>query len=161
MPGRKFAGVVAVLTLTSACATPTTIVPLAPPTTTTSAPAVTVPVDLAGKSADVVEQQLKALGFTRIRHLGPDGNELPAVDSTWKVVAVDGAGYSLSRDALLNVLVAKPPPAPSETKKPPPSTPVFYKNCAAAKAAGAAPLNRGDPGYRTALDPDKDGVACN
>jgi hypothetical protein len=158
MPGRKFAGVIAVLTLASACGTPATVVTIAP-TTTTSAPAVAVPADLAGKSADVVEQQLKALGFTRIRHLGPDGNELPAVDSSWKVVGVDGAGYSLSRDALLNVLVTKAPSAPPETKVSQP--PVVYKNCAAAKAAGAAPLHRGDPGYRTALDPDKDGIACN
>lgn len=37
---------------------------------------------------------------------------------------------------------------------------VYYQNCAAVRAAGAAPLLRGQPGYRTALDGDKDGVAC-
>ncbi len=37
---------------------------------------------------------------------------------------------------------------------------VYYQNCADAKAAGAAPLHRGDPGYREALDRDKDGTAC-
>ena len=31
---------------------------------------------------------------------------------------------------------------------------------AKAKAAGAAPLYRGQPGYRSALDGDDDGVAC-
>ena len=36
----------------------------------------------------------------------------------------------------------------------------YYKNCTAARNAGAAPLYRGDPGYRSALDGDKDGVAC-
>ena len=36
----------------------------------------------------------------------------------------------------------------------------YYANCAAARAAGAAPLNRGDPGYRAGLDRDGDGVAC-
>ena len=36
----------------------------------------------------------------------------------------------------------------------------FYANCKAAKAAGAAPLYRGDPGYREDLDGDKDGIAC-
>ncbi|GAA4868789.1 excalibur calcium-binding domain-containing protein [Pseudonocardia benzenivorans] len=36
----------------------------------------------------------------------------------------------------------------------------YYKNCSAAKAAGAAPLLRGRPGYRAALDRDGDGVAC-
>ena len=37
---------------------------------------------------------------------------------------------------------------------------VYYQNCAAVRAAGAAPLYQGQPGYRTALDGDKDGVAC-
>jgi len=36
----------------------------------------------------------------------------------------------------------------------------YYANCDAARAAGAAPLNRGDPGYRSGLDRDDDGVAC-
>ncbi|HEY5878342.1 MAG TPA: excalibur calcium-binding domain-containing protein [Nakamurella sp.] len=35
-----------------------------------------------------------------------------------------------------------------------------YPNCAAAKAAGAAPLYAGGPGYSTKLDRDRDGVAC-
>ncbi|WUD62700.1 excalibur calcium-binding domain-containing protein [Nocardia sp. NBC_00511] len=37
---------------------------------------------------------------------------------------------------------------------------VYYKNCAAARAAGAAPILRGEPGYRPALDRDNDGIAC-
>jgi len=37
---------------------------------------------------------------------------------------------------------------------------VFYPNCAAARAAGAAPMNYGDPGYREDLDGDDDGIAC-
>jgi endonuclease YncB( thermonuclease family) len=41
-----------------------------------------------------------------------------------------------------------------------PGSSVYYRNCAAARAAGAAPLHRGDPGYRSALDGDHDGVAC-
>ncbi|MFD7593506.1 excalibur calcium-binding domain-containing protein [Kitasatospora sp. NPDC059812] len=36
----------------------------------------------------------------------------------------------------------------------------YYKNCDAVKAAGKAPLHRGDPGYRSGLDRDNDGVAC-
>ncbi|MFD7078624.1 excalibur calcium-binding domain-containing protein [Streptomyces sp. NPDC059918] len=38
---------------------------------------------------------------------------------------------------------------------------VYYKTCADAKAAGAAPMRRGGPGYREALDRDKDGIACD
>lgn len=36
----------------------------------------------------------------------------------------------------------------------------YYPNCAAARAAGVAPLYRGQPGYRPGLDRDNDGVAC-
>lgn len=37
---------------------------------------------------------------------------------------------------------------------------VYYKNCAAVRAAGAAPLHRGEPGYSLHLDGNADGVAC-
>ena len=37
---------------------------------------------------------------------------------------------------------------------------VYYRNCSAARAAGAAPVRRGDPGYGTHLDRDRDGVGC-
>lgn len=36
----------------------------------------------------------------------------------------------------------------------------YFANCASARAAGAAPLRRGNPGYRAGLDRDNDGVAC-
>ncbi len=36
----------------------------------------------------------------------------------------------------------------------------YYPNCAAARAAGAAPLRRGQPGYGSHLDRDNDGIAC-
>ncbi|MGV0772554.1 excalibur calcium-binding domain-containing protein [Mycobacterium syngnathidarum] len=35
-----------------------------------------------------------------------------------------------------------------------------YPNCAAARAAGAAPIYAGQPGYSSKLDRDGDGVAC-
>jgi hypothetical protein len=35
-----------------------------------------------------------------------------------------------------------------------------YANCTAARAAGAAPVRRGDPGYSRKLDRDGDGVGC-
>ena len=37
---------------------------------------------------------------------------------------------------------------------------VYYPNCAAARAAGAAPIMIGRPGYRRELDADNDGIAC-
>ena len=35
-----------------------------------------------------------------------------------------------------------------------------FRNCAAARAAGAAPVRRGDRGYGRHLDRDGDGVGC-
>ena len=35
-----------------------------------------------------------------------------------------------------------------------------FANCAAARAAGAAPVHRGEPGYAPKLDRDNDGVGC-
>lgn len=54
-------------------------------------------------------------------------------------------------------LVAAPRPVVATTAA---AVIVNYKSCAEAKAAGAAPLHRGDPGYSTNLDRDGDGVAC-
>lgn len=39
-------------------------------------------------------------------------------------------------------------------------TDVYYANCDAVRAAGKAPLYRGQPGYRPGLDRDNDGIAC-
>lgn len=35
-----------------------------------------------------------------------------------------------------------------------------FANCAAARAAGAAPVRAGDPGYGRHLDRDGDGIGC-
>lgn len=37
---------------------------------------------------------------------------------------------------------------------------VYYRNCGEARAAGAAPIMRGEAGYAGHLDRDNDGVAC-
>jgi len=52
-----------------------------------------------------------------------------------------------------------PAPAPAAVPAAP-APAAYYANCSAAKAAGAAPLYRGQPGYSSALDRDGDGVAC-
>src|SRR4029077_20182447 len=36
----------------------------------------------------------------------------------------------------------------------------FYESCDAARAAGRGPIGRGEPGYRSVLDPNNNGVAC-
>lgn len=35
-----------------------------------------------------------------------------------------------------------------------------FRNCAEARAAGAAPVRRGEPGYGPHLDRDNDGIGC-
>ncbi len=49
---------------------------------------------------------------------------------------------------------ARPQPAPA------PAPAQYFSNCAEAKSAGAAPLYADSPGYRSGLDRDGDGVAC-
>ena len=64
-----------------------------------------------------------------------------------------------------------PPPIPRTATAPhtttsrtttdkPPGGGVFFGSCRDARAAGAAPLHVGEPGYRRGLDWDGDGVAC-
>lgn len=37
---------------------------------------------------------------------------------------------------------------------------VYFPNCSAARAAGAAPVRAGQPGYARHLDRDGDGIGC-
>jgi Excalibur calcium-binding domain len=37
---------------------------------------------------------------------------------------------------------------------------VYYRGCREARAAGVAPLYRGQPGSRSGMDGDNDGIAC-
>lgn len=63
---------------------------------------------------------------------------------------------------------ARPPAStqrpPSEIQRAVPATPQggswSYKNCTEARAAGAAPVRRGEPGYGPHLDRDGDGIGC-
>ena len=48
----------------------------------------------------------------------------------------------------------------SQMSAPAPDTYAYYQNCDAVRAAGRAPLYAGQPGYRSALDRDHDGIAC-
>lgn len=52
-------------------------------------------------------------------------------------------------------------PAPQSNSTPLPAAGFApFRNCAAARAAGAAPVRRGDPGYSPKLDRDGDGIGC-
>lgn len=59
------------------------------------------------------------------------------------------------------------PQAPRRTEGPmptivptSPTSDVYFRNCREARAAGYAPMYRGQPGYRPGMDGDNDGIAC-
>lgn len=58
----------------------------------------------------------------------------------------------------------KQAPAPAQKSQPrtfaDTGAPKYFKNCTAARQAGAAPVRAGDPGYGRHLDRDGDGVGC-
>lgn len=66
---------------------------------------------------------------------------------------------SSTSSSTIKRLVSVPPKSTAPATKAPAKT-AYYSNCTAARQAGAAPLYRGDPGYRAGLDRDNDGVAC-
>jgi hypothetical protein len=65
-----------------------------------------------------------------------------------------GTGSPSARSAVATPFAPPPPPPP------PPPSPAYYANCDAVRAAGKAPLLRGQPGYSSKLDRDGDGKAC-
>lgn len=67
---------------------------------------------------------------------------------------VDAEPYNVVRPAL-----GSSPPARRSTSSGTESS-VFYSGCREVRAAGAAPLYRGQPGYRAGMDGDGDGIAC-
>lgn len=53
-----------------------------------------------------------------------------------------------------------PAPAPKPATTPKVPTNVYYENCTAVRAAGAAPISVGEPGYSRKLDRAGDGIGC-
>lgn len=50
--------------------------------------------------------------------------------------------------------------AEATIQRAPAASAVYYRNCNDVRAAGLAPLRRGHPGYRSEMDGDNHGVAC-
>jgi Excalibur calcium-binding domain len=78
------------------------------------------------------------------------------------VAATGSAGVAVPRPGYPGVayptaVVPVSPSAPTPT----PTVLPQYASCAAAEAAGVVSIRRGQPGYRTALDRDGDGIACD
>ncbi|MCE0768359.1 excalibur calcium-binding domain-containing protein [Pseudonocardia kujensis] len=75
----------------------------------------------------------------------------------------DAPRVDAPRPLVASPRAAAPAPAAAAPAAPAPASSgssAYYANCSAARAAGAAPLYRGEAGYRSGLDRDGDGVAC-
>ncbi|WP_336992320.1 excalibur calcium-binding domain-containing protein [Leucobacter sp. VD1] len=78
-----------------------------------------------------------------------------------KTSLTDQNSQLLSRVTELEAASASAAAAPLPlAAAPAPQPAAYYANCAAVRAAGAAPLYSGSPGYSRSLDRDGDGVAC-
>ena len=154
----------------------------------TTPAAVEVP-DVVGMKGDDAADALKKAGLSKSpSYTDADGEESVWAPGNWSVTAQDpAAGEQVPADQEITLTVnhdsadaaasasaaaeateqaaQEEPAQPEAPAQEPQSEPeeqadAYYANCTEAKAAGAAPLYRGDPGYRAKLDGDHDGVAC-
>lgn len=98
------------------------------------------------------------MGYRRPQKFKPIRQKRRAFSGKWIALGIMGAsaiGVVLSSDQPDQ---SSAPLGFSQTVDRPRN--VFYRYCDDARAAGVAPLYRGDPGYRPALDRDDDGIAC-
>ena len=84
--------------------------------------------------------------------------------TTCPTMGLPGPGSASTQAVLPRAAQPAPQPAPAPAPAPvvpaPPAGAVYYANCTAVRAAGAAPIHRGDPGYAPKLDRDGDGIGC-
>lgn len=73
---------------------------------------------------------------------------------------LDGEGDGEACESLPSGYSSYSSPSSEDDSSSGSSSSTDYANCSEARAAGVAPLYAGDPGYRSELDRDSDGVAC-
>ncbi|WP_421735742.1 excalibur calcium-binding domain-containing protein [Cellulomonas sp.] len=84
-----------------------------------------------------------------------------AADAEAARVAAEAAAAAAAKTAPAKPVTTAPTaPTPGKAPVASPAPTVYYKSCDAVRAAGAAPLRTGDPGYSKELDRDGDGIAC-
>ena len=74
--------------------------------------------------------------------------------------AEEEARRQQEQNTQIQPLMPQPAPAPAPAPAPVPPVSGPFPNCAAARAAGAAPVYIGQPGYGPHLDRDRDGIGC-
>jgi hypothetical protein len=105
--------------------------------------------------------------------LGPPGVEDLQANLVFRFTAPDGSKITIVKpygdpwtwEEPKGCVTPSPSPSVTASATPVPSATAtasapLYADCAAAIAAGAAPINEGEAGYSRALDGDGDGVAC-
>ena len=107
-------------------------------------------------------------GQTRVSQEGKEGSK--TVYYTVTYVGGDEVERAVAREVLqvspierIIVVGTYLAPSPKYYSAPVPApvpTSAYYKNCTEARAAGVAPIYRGQPGYGKHLDRDGDGIAC-
>jgi hypothetical protein len=116
-----------------------------PPRTTTTTTTTTTPATTATTTAAPSTQVVTSV-VTSIVEVPVDRSIPDTTTATW---------------APLPVVPATSTPVYVPAAPEPDAGSVYYANCTAVKAAGAAPIMAGEPGYRAALDRDDDGIACD
>ncbi len=91
----------------------------------------------------------------------------PAVTTTVTAPTTTVTAPPITRTVTATVRAGNAPAAPRQEPQGPPAPDadpppgaMSYPNCDAVRAAGKAPLYRGQPGYARHLDRDNDGIAC-
>ena len=137
------------------------------------------PVTLTGGARDDVDRYGRLLRYVDLLD-GTDVNETMVGDgyAIARYDSRDGYGRHTREDDFLAADFVSPPavvcevpttqapapalaPAPAPAANvPAPAANVSYQNCDAVRAAGAAPIHAGDPGWSPKFDRDHDGVGC-
>ena len=162
----------------------------APASATATTPAAVEVPDVVGMKGDAAADALKKAGLSKSpSYTDADGEESVWAPGNWSVTAQDpAAGEQVPADQEITLTVnhdsadaaasasaaaeateqaaQEEPAQPEAPAQEPQSEPeeqadAYYANCTEAKAAGAAPMYRGSPGYRADLDRDDDGIACD
>lgn len=105
---------------------------------------------------------LGAVGGVASTYIAPS-QSVSEVDADWRPTRDT---ISKERPTTADELDSQQPDSPhaGPVRLPVPQTPsesgFSYRNCDEARAAGAAPIRRGEPGYGEHMDRDGDGIAC-
>lgn len=144
-------------TTTEAPPPSSTTVTTEPPTTTTTLDSVQVYEEL---NAEIKRSCKEAVDSGR--------PAVPVFDQRWSEFSSPQALAATVQRCVDGELAARRPattvapiqPLVPQTTAPPVTSSTYFENCDAARAAGAAPVRRGDPGYGPHLDRDDDGIGC-